>query len=152
MKMSCFSILFIICLTIFFPLSASAARAPGFESTPYDRTDDMDFIDSVTLEDELGNDLSDPANSDIPLDAVVTLTYNFSIDNTEDVIEGDTFELHIPVEIYVENPGGYDLATSSGLVIAHYTLSTNGTILFTFTDAIQSGSLSNVWGDFWFES
>ena len=166
-KLLLLTIAAVVLIAVVFPTTAAAARLPGFQTTPYDRTDDMDFIDGVTLEDEHGNDLSDPANSDIPIDADVTLTYDFSIDNTEDVIAGDTFVLQIPVEIFVENPGSYALTMNNPdfnpglpedsvtnpriITIANYTLATNGTILFTFTGEIHDRNLSDVSGYFWFE-
>ncbi|MEX1307184.1 MAG: SpaA isopeptide-forming pilin-related protein [Eubacteriales bacterium] len=161
-----FILIALVCGVVFFPATAMAVRQVGFETTPYDRTTDMDFIDDVTLEDALGNDLTDPGNTNIAIDSDVTLTYYFSIDNTEDVIAGDTFLLDIPVEILVANPGVFQLTMdnpdfNSGLpedpvtnpatiVVADYTLATDGTILFTFTNEIHDRSLAEVTGYFWF--
>ncbi len=117
----------------------------GLVAQAADITDTVNIITGVSLTDRDGN----PLGENIAKDAELRLTYEFSIPNTSDVQAGDTCTIHIPNEILIQLPGTFEIRDDDNNLIGTGSLSTDGTIMLTFSDF--PAEYSNVHGYFWFD-
>lgn len=131
-----------LCLIIaleFLPLINSMVTYAKELSTDYN------FITGVQLTDLQGNPLGD----DIAKNSDLRLTYQYSIPNSGEVNEGDTFTLTIAEQIKIDAPGDFELYDQGGHLIGTGTIATDGTVVIVFTDYPEN--YSNISGSFWFD-
>lgn len=102
------------------------------------------IFDGVTLE-----ITPDPLKPTLTSEIKVTYKWSLTEELRQTIKAGDTYTFQLPPELKVTAAAiDKELTNSDGEVVAKYTVTTDGKVVFTFTEEVEH--LQNIAGDFWF--